>query len=1135
MAINQNLTQILAAQYGKDVRQAIHDGIEECYDDVSTSKTLADAAATNANEKATLANTKAGLAQSAADAANAAASSVVGDISNINSQLAESAINAQNLVPNSGFSNGTTGWVFDGASKEVVDNKLRMTATSTFCRASVNVSLIAEHKYYLGVVYKKLNGAYKDYFITSQNSTFAQISFYNASLNVGDETVVSTIITPTITSTTLIRMLYPQGASIGDSVELSYPILIDLTVSFGAGNEPNLDLIKSMLSDYPNSWFDGVKNFASASKLYNKSWVVDDRVGLLEAEISESRGSESRLSSRFNQIITGHVGKNLFDFNSAFFGLLEYCLPGTIQTYEHPVLGSQHTYKSQMIPISLEKDYTILGFRKYSFVDADNIVVKLSDFQDEIVPLTILKETIPISARYLCVSAKEEKFFDAQVEEGTVATEYEDYSPSARFELNGKDYSYFKDMKDDSSIVGHQLAIANQTISELQSSTKILTDNLSSIMNFKSTTEFSQQTITLNNQQAHKLILHLHNYENEGYDTQNDVYLPHVRKDFSDIRIKTNDGTTLPYRMNYNGNIDIVADSRLGQSSPEMYLDSNGNVIASRDGKLSISSDGGRTWAIIPSTQSLTTDVVAYVTKDDTILFSTIVSGPGRGYLYRTEYPYTTYSMVLDTTNSEIFTGCYVNGGDTYQHPDGDIFFGAYQLERHIRVFKSVDDGLTWSMCYEDATGKYQHVHSVSADPYVTPIAIYVGCDGGGGMLKTTDKGLTWVDLRTANPLIPQSTDHPTMYADPSGYRLTGGETAIVGGHSILKTTDDFNFIPVLSIGNHVYRVDKIGGILYAVCSGSNSYKSAQIYISHDEGDTWKQVYMTAPILDLGASDGFRYITKVSANELIVGGTLTTKKGLRILSNSNSYAEILVDVPQGTTSITVESGYLCSNKSEIFNACDVSGTKVVNFDLNENGIYVKENVSGKVFLLDEHEYRDTGKRLSYYNENVHPKDRSSILLSSLNKGFDIEVDLGVSDGFIMSFWGTFNSTSITLLESTDARFALIGGQFWGVGGKLVRYGGDISPNLAKVFAKYDLVFDAVNNQIRFYTNGFIRGTSDVSLVSFLDSLSGVKLYKFLKSAQSATDDCIQHFSIIQGIQGESEIYNSFHGRIDDNV
>lgn len=56
MAIAQILAQILAAKYGKDVRQAIHDGIEECYSDVSTAKTLAEEAALGADEAAERAN-----------------------------------------------------------------------------------------------------------------------------------------------------------------------------------------------------------------------------------------------------------------------------------------------------------------------------------------------------------------------------------------------------------------------------------------------------------------------------------------------------------------------------------------------------------------------------------------------------------------------------------------------------------------------------------------------------------------------------------------------------------------------------------------------------------------------------------------------------------------------------------------------------------------------------------------------------------------------------------------------------------------------------------------------------------------------------------------------------------------------
>lgn len=77
MAIAQNLAAILAAKYGRDVRQAIHDGIQECYIDVTGAVSATNAAADLANTKAglandaaDLANTKAGLANDAADLAN---------------------------------------------------------------------------------------------------------------------------------------------------------------------------------------------------------------------------------------------------------------------------------------------------------------------------------------------------------------------------------------------------------------------------------------------------------------------------------------------------------------------------------------------------------------------------------------------------------------------------------------------------------------------------------------------------------------------------------------------------------------------------------------------------------------------------------------------------------------------------------------------------------------------------------------------------------------------------------------------------------------------------------------------------------------------------------------------------------
>lgn len=72
--ISSYLNDIMTKVYGKDVRSAIHNAIETCYTDVSTSATLANTAAANADAKATLANT-------AATNANNAASWVPGIIS----------------------------------------------------------------------------------------------------------------------------------------------------------------------------------------------------------------------------------------------------------------------------------------------------------------------------------------------------------------------------------------------------------------------------------------------------------------------------------------------------------------------------------------------------------------------------------------------------------------------------------------------------------------------------------------------------------------------------------------------------------------------------------------------------------------------------------------------------------------------------------------------------------------------------------------------------------------------------------------------------------------------------------------------------------------------------------------------
>ena len=64
--IDALLAQIKTATYGNQVRDSIHDAIEICYDDVSTAKTVAEAATASATAAASTANTAASTANTSA-------------------------------------------------------------------------------------------------------------------------------------------------------------------------------------------------------------------------------------------------------------------------------------------------------------------------------------------------------------------------------------------------------------------------------------------------------------------------------------------------------------------------------------------------------------------------------------------------------------------------------------------------------------------------------------------------------------------------------------------------------------------------------------------------------------------------------------------------------------------------------------------------------------------------------------------------------------------------------------------------------------------------------------------------------------------------------------------------------------
>lgn len=78
MSISDDINNIRTAIYGRDVREAIADGIEQCYTDTTEGKTLAETAAASANTAASTANTAASAANAAAQNAGAIVDEVDG-------------------------------------------------------------------------------------------------------------------------------------------------------------------------------------------------------------------------------------------------------------------------------------------------------------------------------------------------------------------------------------------------------------------------------------------------------------------------------------------------------------------------------------------------------------------------------------------------------------------------------------------------------------------------------------------------------------------------------------------------------------------------------------------------------------------------------------------------------------------------------------------------------------------------------------------------------------------------------------------------------------------------------------------------------------------------------------------------
>lgn len=650
-----------------------------------------------------------------------------------------------------------------------------------------------------------------------------------------------------------------------------------------------------------------------------------------------------------------------------------------------------------------------------------------------------------------------------------------------------------------------------QSIEDAISNDDALRRDLAPLCDFKISQNGDKQVLKLKDSKGGKYLLALHKKNKEGFGVENDIFLPSARKDFSDVRITAN-GETLSQKVLYCGNLDVLKvpstsmlSGRIHSYNGVFYCGGiNGGVYSSVDGytwqELSAISNGlGR------DTQ------VCLISSKGTMFIGY------SGVLYKSSYPYTSKKEVLN--ENSIHPSSSITATSLAEDDKGNIFVGHYQGERDIILQKSVDDGETWNVCYRDNSGKYQHIHNVFYDKFNN--TLYVGCDGGGGVLYSKNNGATFQDLRDEVPDLQQSTDYGVIYAE-LGFRLLSGETAIVGGHSLLKTVDDKQFKSVLACGKGCYGVHRIGRYLIAPMISSNNFNTSQILYSEDNGDSWSLLYTTSCHDDKGASDGFRNISVVGDRLYIISQGPSFPNVVVEQNDDSYYAEIMVDVPENVDTLEIETGYAMRKASKLTN--DTAEENAIFYaPLNkEQGVYAKD---GSYFdNLMMWDVTKGGRTVAdIYPQITSVNDMQSVVIK--DKAFYTGM-LNLPDQFHIGFWmkSQQDSKQFTILKSSDLHIEIRSNYQLYINNSF--YYAFNFPMVENCFIRVDINV-ARGQYVDMFVNGRQMARTSVAAPSFTLN----NQYEMLKGD---FEFAVQHFCISAGRVDASIAQVLYDGGLNDN-
>ncbi|CZR03334.1 BppU family phage baseplate upper protein [Trichococcus collinsii] len=189
----------------------------------------------------------------------------------------DTSLDATNIVPNGGFTEGISSWSSFRSTISAENGKLKIVGDGAGVNpdARRSLTLVNNNKYYL-----KYDLSYSGTVPVSANVSYASGGerLVTSITKVSTSNVVSATFKSEVTGVGLFifRTFYVDSATALNAISyLDNVVLIDLTATFGAGKEPTAAEMDRLLARFTNSWFDGTKNLFAARTAIEKQIAID--------------------------------------------------------------------------------------------------------------------------------------------------------------------------------------------------------------------------------------------------------------------------------------------------------------------------------------------------------------------------------------------------------------------------------------------------------------------------------------------------------------------------------------------------------------------------------------------------------------------------------------------------------------------------------------------------------------------------------------------------------------------------------------------------------------------------------------------------------------------------------------------